>query len=84
MICTVNILLLLYSQNVSDYVSLSYRNVTNRYTFFTSFSEHIFAVASIRAGVGNDFFPGRSRGYWVLELRGYQGGGFSDPKIDQF
>ena len=39
---------------------------------------------SLIAGVGNDFFPGGSRGYWVLELRGVSGGGFMDPKFDQF
>ena len=30
------------------------------------------------------FFEGGPGGHWVLELRGVSGGGFLDPKIDQF
>ena len=34
--------------------------------------------------VGNDFFPGGPGVDLVLELREVSGGGFWDPKIDQF
>ena len=48
--------------------------------------EQALHSACITLGVGNDFFPGGSRGVdLVLELRGVSGGGgFLDPKIDQF
>ena len=35
----------------------------------------------ISAGVGNDFFPG---GYWVLELRAYQGVDFGTQNLTNF
>ena len=41
---------------------------------------------TIEAGVGNDFFPGGGPGggFGPQAQGEYQGGGFWDPKIDQF
>ena len=43
--------------------------------------------ALFNAGVGNDFFSregGPGGGFGPRAQGGYQGGGFLDPKIDQF